>query len=78
MAPTAVLTQSKLVFNTVVRPVSAAVPNIMITRPKYAHSINTKSKSTFRRHLTHSQSLKTSNSPPKVTDAKASVVSAAQ
>nr|GEV66435.1 putative reverse transcriptase domain-containing protein [Tanacetum cinerariifolium] len=49
---------------------SAAVPNIMITRPNYAHSIDTKSKSTFRRHLTRSQSPKTSNSPPKVTTTK--------
>nr|GFD25087.1 hypothetical protein [Tanacetum cinerariifolium] len=33
MAPTVVLTQSKPVFNTVVRPVSADVPKIMVTRP---------------------------------------------
>nr|GFB59453.1 hypothetical protein [Tanacetum cinerariifolium] len=78
MAPTTVLTQSKLVFNTAVRPFSAVVPTIMITRPKYAHSIDTKSKSKFRRNLTRSQSPKTSNSPPKVTAAKAPVVSAAQ
>nr|GEU53496.1 hypothetical protein [Tanacetum cinerariifolium] len=78
MAPTAVLTQSKPVFNTAVRLVIAVVPNIMITRPKYAHSIDTKFKSTFRMHLTHSQSPKTSNSPPKVTVAKAPVVSTTQ
>nr|GFB00717.1 hypothetical protein [Tanacetum cinerariifolium] len=78
MAPTTVLTQSKPVFNIAVRPFSAVVPNIMITRPRYAHSIDTKSKLTFRRHLTRSQSPKTSNSPPKVTTAKAPVVSAAQ
>nr|GEW02142.1 uncharacterized mitochondrial protein AtMg00810-like [Tanacetum cinerariifolium] len=55
------------------KPVSVVVPKIMMTRPKHAHSIDTKSKSTFRRHITHSQSPKTSNSPPKVTTTKASV-----
>nr|GEX81814.1 putative ribonuclease H-like domain-containing protein [Tanacetum cinerariifolium] len=49
MVPTAVLTQSNLIFNTAVRLVSAGVPKIM-----------------------------TSNSPPRVTAAQASVVSAAQ
>nr|GEW16637.1 hypothetical protein [Tanacetum cinerariifolium] len=56
------------------QPVSAAVSKIMITRPRYAHSLNTKSNSTIRRHKTRSQSLKTSNSSLKVTAAKASVV----
>nr|GEZ10879.1 hypothetical protein [Tanacetum cinerariifolium] len=69
------LTKSKPVSVTVVRPVSAT---IMMTRPKHGHSIDIKSKSTFRRHITHSQSPKTSNSPPKVTTAKASVVCAAK
>nr|GEW42680.1 hypothetical protein [Tanacetum cinerariifolium] len=78
IVPAAVLTKSKPVSITAVRPVSAVVPNIMMTRPKHAHSIDTNSKSTFRRHLTHSRSLKTSNLPPKVTPAKASVVSAAK
>nr|GEW56823.1 hypothetical protein [Tanacetum cinerariifolium] len=78
MVPTAVLTQSKSVFNTAVRPVSAAVPKINVTRPRYAHLIVTKSKSPTRRHITSSPSLKTSNSPPKVTAAQAPVVSAAQ
>nr|GEU69520.1 hypothetical protein [Tanacetum cinerariifolium] len=78
MAFTAVLTQSKPVFNTAVRPVSAAVPKIMVTRPRLAHSPITKSKSPIRRHITHSPSPKTSNSPPKVTTVKAPVVSAAQ
>nr|GEY55537.1 ribonuclease H-like domain-containing protein [Tanacetum cinerariifolium] len=72
------LTKSKPVSVTVVRPVSAAVPKIMMTRPRHAHSINTKSKSTFRRHITHSKSPNTSNSPLKVTTVKASVVSAAK
>nr|GEW20369.1 hypothetical protein [Tanacetum cinerariifolium] len=78
MVPAVVLTQSKPVFNTAVRPVSAAVPKIIVTRPRLAHSPVAKSKSPFRRHLTRSQSPKTSNSPPKVTAAKALVVSATQ
>nr|GEV78566.1 ribonuclease H-like domain-containing protein [Tanacetum cinerariifolium] len=71
--PAAVLTQSKLVFNTAVRPVSAAVPKIMVTRPRLAHLTVTKSKSPIRRNITRSTSLKTSNSPPRVTVAKAPV-----
>nr|GEZ08727.1 ribonuclease H-like domain-containing protein [Tanacetum cinerariifolium] len=39
MVPTAVLTQSKPVFNTAVRPVSVALPNINVTRPRYAHQV---------------------------------------
>nr|GEU87855.1 hypothetical protein [Tanacetum cinerariifolium] len=78
MAPTAVLTQSKPVFNTAVRPVSVAVPIIMVSRPRLAHSPVTKSKSPIRRHITRSPSPKTSNSPPKVTAVKALVVSVAQ
>nr|GFA11766.1 hypothetical protein [Tanacetum cinerariifolium] len=40
MAPIVVLTQSKPIFNTAVRPVSAAVPKIMVTRPRLAHSLS--------------------------------------
>nr|GEX29559.1 hypothetical protein [Tanacetum cinerariifolium] len=64
------LTKSKRVSVTTVRPVSAAVSKIMISRPRHAHPLNTKSNSTIRRHKTHSQSSKTSKS------AKALVVSA--
>nr|GEW34954.1 hypothetical protein [Tanacetum cinerariifolium] len=78
MVPTAVLTQSKLVFNTVVRPVSAIMPKINVTRPRYAYPVVTKSKSPIRRHITRSPSIKTSNSPPRVTAAQAPVVSTAQ
>nr|GEY79829.1 hypothetical protein [Tanacetum cinerariifolium] len=60
------------------RPVSTVVPKIMVTRPQHAHSLNTKSKSTIRRHKTRSQSSKTSNSSLKVTAAKAQVVSDAK
>nr|GEW70431.1 putative ribonuclease H-like domain-containing protein [Tanacetum cinerariifolium] len=77
MVPTAVLTPSKPVFNTAVRPVSAAVPKIMVTRPRLAHPIVTKSKSPIRRHITRSPSPKTRNLPPRVTTAQAPVVSAA-
>nr|GEW33755.1 retrovirus-related Pol polyprotein from transposon TNT 1-94 [Tanacetum cinerariifolium] len=73
MAPTAMLTQSKPLFNTAIRPVSAAVPRIMVNRPRLTHPIVTKSKSPIRRHITRSPSLKTSNSPPRVTVAQAPV-----
>nr|GFA86052.1 hypothetical protein [Tanacetum cinerariifolium] len=63
---------------TAVRPVCAVVPKIMVTRPRHAHSIDTKSKSPIRRHITHSPSPKASNSPPIVTAAQALVVSAAK
>nr|GEZ71810.1 putative ribonuclease H-like domain-containing protein [Tanacetum cinerariifolium] len=78
MVPAVVLTQSKPVYITAVRPVSATVPKIMVTRPRLAHPIITMSKSPIRWHITHSQSLKTSNSPPRVTAVQALVVSAAQ
>nr|GEY40103.1 ribonuclease H-like domain-containing protein [Tanacetum cinerariifolium] len=77
MASTAILTQSKPVFNTAVRPISADVPKIMVTRPRLVHSPVTKYKSPIRRHITRSPSPKTSNSPSKVTDVKASMVSVA-
>nr|GEZ79386.1 ribonuclease H-like domain-containing protein [Tanacetum cinerariifolium] len=78
MVPTVVLTQSKPVLNTAVRPVSVVVPRIMVTRPRLAHLIVTKSKSPIRRHITHSPSPKISNSPSRVAAAQAPVDSAAQ
>nr|GEX06973.1 hypothetical protein [Tanacetum cinerariifolium] len=68
-----VLTQSKPVSSTAVRPVSAIVPKLMVTRPRLAHPIVTKSKSPIRRHITRIPSLKTSNSPSRVTSAQAPV-----
>nr|GEU54772.1 hypothetical protein [Tanacetum cinerariifolium] len=62
----------------VVRPVSAAMLKFNVTRPRYAHQVVTKSKSPIRRHITRSPSLKTSNSPPRVTAIQALVVSVAQ
>nr|GEX59538.1 ribonuclease H-like domain-containing protein [Tanacetum cinerariifolium] len=73
MAPAAVLTQSKPISITNVRPVSAVVPKIMVTRPRLSHLIVTKSKSPIRWHITYSQSPKTSNLPPRVTVVQAPV-----
>nr|GEU45320.1 hypothetical protein [Tanacetum cinerariifolium] len=61
MVLAAVLTQSKPVSVTAVRPVSTDVPKIMVPRPRLAHPIVTKSKSPIRRHITLSQSPKTRN-----------------
>nr|GFB90314.1 ribonuclease H-like domain-containing protein [Tanacetum cinerariifolium] len=78
MIPTAVFTQSKPVFNTAVRPVSAALPKLNVTRPRYAHPVVTKSKSPIKRHITNSPSPKTSKSSPRVNAVKTLVVSATQ
>nr|GFB58615.1 putative ribonuclease H-like domain-containing protein [Tanacetum cinerariifolium] len=64
--PTIVLTQSKPVSNTVVRPVSVVLPYIPVTRPRHAKQVVTKSKSPIRRQLTRNPSSRTSNSPPRV------------
>nr|GEX95319.1 putative ribonuclease H-like domain-containing protein [Tanacetum cinerariifolium] len=60
------------------KPVSVVLPNLPVTLPKLAPRIVSKSHSPIRRHLPRSPSSKTSNSPPRVTAAKAPVVSAAQ
>nr|GEW29487.1 ribonuclease H-like domain-containing protein [Tanacetum cinerariifolium] len=65
--------KSKPISITAVRPVSAVVPQIKVTRPKQVQLIVTKPKSPIRRHITRSPSPKTSNSPPRVTAVKASV-----
>nr|GEX59244.1 hypothetical protein [Tanacetum cinerariifolium] len=78
MVPTAVLTQSKPVSITAVRPVSAAVPKIKVARPRHVNPIVTKTDLPIRRHITRSPSPKTSNSPPRVTAVTVSVVSVAQ
>nr|GFB27830.1 hypothetical protein [Tanacetum cinerariifolium] len=78
MVPAPVLTQSKLVSITAVRPVSTAVPKTSVTKPKQVKPIVTKTSSSPKRHTNRSPSPKTSNSPPKVTAIKAPVVSAAQ
>nr|GFC25083.1 hypothetical protein [Tanacetum cinerariifolium] len=76
IVPATVLTKSKPVSVTAARLVSAVVSKIMVTKPRHAHSLNTKSNSIIRRHKTRCHSLKTSNLSPKVTASKASVVSA--
>nr|GEU33958.1 putative ribonuclease H-like domain-containing protein [Tanacetum cinerariifolium] len=73
-----VLTKSKPEFNTVVRPISAALSRINVTRQRYSHPVVTKSKSPIKRRITYSPSPKTSNSPPIVTTVKALVGSATQ
>nr|GEU41341.1 uncharacterized mitochondrial protein AtMg00810-like [Tanacetum cinerariifolium] len=73
MVSTAVLPQSKPVSITVVRPVSAVVPKIKVTRPRSFQKIVTKNNSPIRRHITRSPSPKTSNSPLRVTAVKALV-----
>nr|GFA00838.1 hypothetical protein [Tanacetum cinerariifolium] len=76
--PTAVLTQSKPVSNTAVRPVSAVLPYIPVTRPRHANQVVTKSKSPVRRQLTRNPSSRTSISPLKVNVVQVPVVSATQ
>nr|GEV18755.1 reverse transcriptase domain-containing protein [Tanacetum cinerariifolium] len=71
MVPAVVSPQSKPVSITAVRPVSTIVPKIKVTRPKQVQPIITKPKSPIIRHITHSPSPKTSNSPPRVTTVKA-------
>nr|GFC46504.1 hypothetical protein [Tanacetum cinerariifolium] len=78
MVPAAVLTQSKSVPITAVRPVSTAVPKTSVTRPRQAKTIVTKPNSPHRRHINCSPSLNASNSPSRVTTVKASMVSAAK
>nr|GEV89024.1 hypothetical protein [Tanacetum cinerariifolium] len=52
MVPAVVLTQSKPVSITAVRPVSADVPKSKVARPKHATPIITKTNSPIRRHIT--------------------------
>nr|GEW12885.1 putative ribonuclease H-like domain-containing protein [Tanacetum cinerariifolium] len=78
VVPTATLTQSKPVSHTAVRPLSANLPNIIVTRPRNAPQVVTKSKSPIRRHITRNPSSRTSNSPPRVNVVQVPVVSAAQ
>nr|GEX30668.1 hypothetical protein [Tanacetum cinerariifolium] len=72
LVPPTVLTQSKPVSITAVRPVSTDVPKISVTRPRHAKPIFTKPK------LPKGPSLKVSTSSPRVTAVKAPMVSVAQ
>nr|GEW42004.1 hypothetical protein [Tanacetum cinerariifolium] len=70
--------KSQPVLTTATRTVSAVKPKFSKTRSKLASLAVSKSKSPLRRHLPRHPSLNISNSPPRVTVAKASVVTAAQ
>nr|GEX74651.1 hypothetical protein [Tanacetum cinerariifolium] len=54
-------------------PVSTAVPNTSVTRPKQVKPIIIKTNSPPKRHTNRSLSLEVSNSPPRVTAVKALV-----
>nr|GEU71715.1 uncharacterized mitochondrial protein AtMg00810-like [Tanacetum cinerariifolium] len=70
VVPTAVVTKSKLVPITDVRPVSSVVPKPTLTKPRQVKTIVTKPNSPPRRHINRSPSPKASTFPPKVTDVK--------
>nr|GFB06727.1 hypothetical protein [Tanacetum cinerariifolium] len=70
--------KSQSVLTTADRTVSAVKPIFSMTRPKLASRAISKSNSPLRRHLPRHSSSTSSNSPPRVTAAKASVVSTAQ
>nr|GEW72950.1 putative ribonuclease H-like domain-containing protein [Tanacetum cinerariifolium] len=74
MVHVVVLTQSKPVPITVVRPVSTTVPKSSVTRPKQVKPIITKTNSPPKRYTNRSPSPKTSSSPLRVTAVKALIV----
>nr|GEV49847.1 hypothetical protein [Tanacetum cinerariifolium] len=77
VVPAAVLTQSKHVPITAVRPVTTDVPNISVNKPRQAKTVVTKTNSPPKRHINRSPSPKSSNFSPKVTAVKALMVNAA-
>nr|GEW35323.1 hypothetical protein [Tanacetum cinerariifolium] len=70
--------KSQSVLTTADRTVSAVKPISSMTRPKLVSRAVSKSKSPIRRHLPRHPSSNSNNSPPRITAAKASAVSAAQ
>nr|GFC60885.1 hypothetical protein [Tanacetum cinerariifolium] len=70
--------KSQPVLPTAARPVSAVKPKYYMTRPNLVTHAVSKFKSPLRRHFPRHPSSKPSTSPPRVTAAKPSVVSAAQ
>nr|GEX93692.1 hypothetical protein [Tanacetum cinerariifolium] len=70
--------KSQPVFTTAARTVSAVKPKFSKTRPNIASYAMSKSKSPLRRPFTRHPSSKPSISPPRVTAAKPSALSAAQ
>nr|GFC37570.1 ribonuclease H-like domain-containing protein [Tanacetum cinerariifolium] len=75
---TAAPPQSQSVLTASYRTVSAVKPIFSMTRPTLASRAISKSKSLLRRHLPRQPSSNPKNSPPRVTAAKASAVSAAK
>nr|GEZ91447.1 ribonuclease H-like domain-containing protein [Tanacetum cinerariifolium] len=73
VVPAAVLTQSKHVPITTVRPVPTGVPKISVTRPRQAKTVVTRTNSPPKRHINCSPSPKSSNFTPKVTAVKATM-----
>nr|GEU57847.1 hypothetical protein [Tanacetum cinerariifolium] len=73
-----ILTKSKPVPITAVRPVSTVVLKISVTRPRHSKTVITKPNSIIRRHINRTPSSKSSNSPSRFTAVKAPVVNAAQ
>nr|GEU50031.1 hypothetical protein [Tanacetum cinerariifolium] len=71
VVPTAVLTKSKLVLLTAARPVTTAVSQPLVTRPRPAKTVITKLYSPPRRTINRRPSPPASNFPIKVTTAKA-------
>nr|GEV14147.1 ribonuclease H-like domain, reverse transcriptase, RNA-dependent DNA polymerase [Tanacetum cinerariifolium] len=69
---TAAPPRSKSVLTTAARSVSTVQPTFSMTRPKLASRAVSKSKSPLRRHLPRRPSSNPSNSPPRVSAAKAS------
>nr|GEZ95111.1 hypothetical protein [Tanacetum cinerariifolium] len=78
MVSAAAPSKSQPVLTTAARPVSAVKPNFSKTRPNIASYAVSKSKLPLRRPFTRHPSSKPSISPPRVTAAKPSAVSAAQ
>nr|GEX71597.1 hypothetical protein [Tanacetum cinerariifolium] len=70
--------KSQPILTTAARPVSAIKSKFSKTRPNLASHAVSKSKSPLRRHFPQHSSSKPSTSPPRVTAAKPSTVSAAQ
>nr|GFA43675.1 reverse transcriptase domain-containing protein [Tanacetum cinerariifolium] len=69
---TAAPPQSQSILTTAARSVSAVKPTFSMTRPKLASRAVSKSKLPLRRHLPRRPSSNPSNSPLKITTAKAS------
>nr|GEX07583.1 putative ribonuclease H-like domain-containing protein [Tanacetum cinerariifolium] len=70
--------KSQSVLPTAARTVSAVKPKFSKTRPKLSSHAVSKSQTPYRRPIPRHSSSKPRNSPPRVTTAKASAVSAAQ